>query len=137
YGYTTSPGETSAEKLQGGLLTSLPQIVPKITKGVKNVGDTFSPMGNLAGEAGEGLSSLQDIVETIRRPQKIQEEMEGLATEKQTTGLSTKQASEDFLQQVENAVESKENMLGAHEAQLETLWEDASKEKMRGNLKQL
>lgn len=129
YGYATSPGETSAEKAEQALFMAAPSALGKVSskmKGIKN-NINLKEVPSMP----EAFSSLQDMFETIKKPEKLQGDIEGLKEELSGTNLSKKQKADTLLSEVEPAFANKEEQVHGLENFLEDKLGEGSHENLR------
>lgn len=129
YGYATSPGETSAEKAEQALFMAAPSALGKVSSKMKGVKNNLSM--NEIPSAPEAFSALQDMFETIKKPEKIQSEIEGLKGEISGANLSKKQKTDTLLSEVEPALANKEEQVHGLESFLENKIGEGSHENLR------
>ena len=104
YGYVTSPGETSADKLEQALFTAAPMGLGKAKPKIQNMINNVKGATEMPGS----FSSLKNMFETIKKPGVIQENIDVLKEEITGSNLSKKQKTDTLLSEIEPAYANKE-----------------------------
>lgn len=129
YGYATTPGDSS-ERLGGALLTAGPLA---FTKGIKNIPNV--PRETFSESFGEKIpGGVKEAWEDLRRPGKIEEEIQELKPEKEAADLRHKEGMEKFINDIDESIGEKKTNISKSEELLNDIFGDQTHENLRGNV---
>lgn len=152
YGYATSPGQSSAERLGDALSTGVPLKVGRSQPVSSNrqlpsggrvfEGEVVNPEGGAPSYTGMGglptydelVANFENIRDTVSRPGQIEEEIQALRPEKQAADLMQREGKEAITSQLDESIGDKNELISQAEESIDNILGDRSDEGLRSNV---
>lgn len=151
YGYLTSPGQSSAERLGDALSTGVPLRTAKMTPvttgrqlpgGRVFEGEVVPPDGGAPSYTGMGglptydelVANFKNIKDTVSRPGQIEEEIQALRPEKSAADLMQREGKEAITDQLDQSIGGKGQLIAQSEESINNILGDRSEEGLRSNM---